>query len=181
MMQRLVDGFFSGFLVGIFFFEHTYRRERVAEDAVDFVEGEPVGHQILVLTEDRLAEFGEETDDLTRNPAVIIFHQIERHFIVRQRHQRLDIVRPQCFQQVAVIVHAFLVRLRFVSVRENPRPGDRNAQHLEAHFSEQSDVLLVAVEEVYAPSFRIINDIIGLLRDGDVLQGNVPLRFVVLY
>lgn len=64
------------------------------------------------------------------------------------RNDRLDAMLEQFVEQVVVELQTRFVRLLFIPIGENPRPGNRGAQALEAHFREQSHVLLIAMIEV---------------------------------
>ena len=117
---------------------------------VDLVEGEPVGHLVLVALEHGGGVLHEEVDELAALPAVVLLDQVVGHLVVRQRHERLDAVLLALVEHAVVEGEAGLIRLLVVAVREDAAPGDGHAEDVEAHLGEQRDVLGVVVVEVDA-------------------------------
>ena len=64
----------------------------VLSTAVDLVEGEPELDLVLIAVEDGLAVLLKEADELAARPAVVLLDQMIGHLVVRQGHERLDIV-----------------------------------------------------------------------------------------
>ena len=118
--------------------------------AVNLVEGEPELNLVLVAVKDGLAVLLKEADELAARPAVVLLDQVIRHLIVRQGHERLDIVSAQAVEDAIVEGEAGLVGLGVVAVGEDAAPGDGHAEHVEAHLGEQRDILLVAMVEIDA-------------------------------
>ena len=118
--------------------------------AVDLVEGEPELDLVPVTVEDGLTVLLKEADELAARPAVVFLDQMIGHLVVRQGHERLDIVSTQAVENAVVEGEAGLVGLGVVAVGEDAAPGDGHAEHVEAHLGEQRDVLLVVVVEVDA-------------------------------
>ena len=116
--------------------------------AVDLVEGEPELDLVLVTVEDGLAVLLKEADELAARPAVVFLDQMIGHLVVRQGHERLDIVSTQAVENAIVEGEAGLVGLGVVAVGEDTAPRDGHAEHGKAHLGEQRDVLLVVMVEV---------------------------------
>lgn len=66
--------------------------------AVDLVEGEPELDLVLIAVEDGLAILLKEADELAACPAVVLLDQVIGHLVVRERHERLDIVSAQAVE-----------------------------------------------------------------------------------
>ena len=81
---------------------------------------------------------------------------MQRHFKVGEGDNRFDMVFQQFIEHVVVELQPFFVRLRFIAVREDPRPGDRGAEALETHFREQLDVFFVMTVEVDGFMVRVV-------------------------
>ena len=122
----------------------------VLSTAVDLVEGEPELDLVLIAVEDGLAVLLKEADELAARPAVVFLDQVIRHLVVRQGHERLDIVSAQAVEDAVVKGEAGLVGLGVVAVGEDAAPRDGHAEHVEAHLGEQRDVLLVVMVEIDA-------------------------------
>ena len=118
--------------------------------AVNLVEGEPEFDLVLIAVEDGLAVLLKEADELAACPAVVLLDQVIGHLVVRERHERLDVVSTQAVEDAVVEGEAGLVGLGVVAVGENTAPGDGHAEHVEAHLGEQRNVLLVVMVEVDA-------------------------------
>ena len=116
--------------------------------AVDLVEGEPELDLVLIAVEDGLAVLLKEADELAARPAVVFLDQMIGHLVVRQGHERLDIVSAQAVEDAVVEGEAGLVGLGVVAVGEDAAPRDGHAEHVEAHLGEQRDILLVVMVEV---------------------------------
>ena len=85
MMQRLVNGFLGLQLGWIILFDDPDGRKRMTEHRIDFIKRQPVFHQILIPVEANLGIADKMIDDLARRPAFAMGHEIQRHFVVRQR------------------------------------------------------------------------------------------------
>ena len=122
----------------------------VLSTAVDLVEGEPELDLVLVAVEDGLAVLLKEADELAARPAVVLLDQVIGHLVVREGHERLDVVGAQAVENAVVEGEAGLVGLSIVAVGEDTAPGDGHAEHAEAHLGEQRNVLLVVMVEIDA-------------------------------
>ena len=120
----------------------------VLSAAVDLVEGEPELDLVLIAVEDGLAVLLKEADELAARPAVVFLDQVIGHLVVRQGHERLDIVSAQAVEDAVVEGEAGLVGLGVVTVGEDAAPRDGHAEHGKAHLGEQRDVLLVVMVKV---------------------------------
>ena len=87
---------------------------------------------------------------------------------MRQGHERLDAVLAAAVEDAVVEREAGLVGLGVVAVGEDAAPGDGHAEHVEAHLSEQRDVLLVMMVEVDAVVIGIEH--VGLDVDRDLTR-----------
>ena len=116
--------------------------------AVDLVEGEPELDLVLIAVEDGLAVLLKEADELAARPAVVLLDQVIGHLVVRQGHERLDIVSAQAVEDAVVEGEAGLVGLGVIAVGEDAAPRDGHAEHGKAHLGEQRDVLLVVMVKV---------------------------------
>ncbi|MNS90963.1 hypothetical protein D3C72_1250350 [compost metagenome] len=115
---------------------------------IDLVKGQPVLHLVLIALEHRACVAFKKADGLAAAPAAVAFHQPIRHLVVRQRDQRLNAVLRHFVEQPVIERQPRLVRGVLIALRENPRPGDGGSQALEAHFSEQRDVLRVTMIKI---------------------------------
>ena len=120
----------------------------VLSTAVDLVEGEPELDLVLIAVEDGLAVLLKEADELATRPAVVFLDQVIGHLVVREGHERLDIVGTQAVENAVVEGEAGLIGLSVVAVGEDTAPGDGHAEHIEAHLGEQRDVFLVVMVEI---------------------------------
>jgi hypothetical protein len=109
---------------------------------------------------------------------------VQRGFVVADRHQRLDAVALEFVQDPVVEGQALLVGGLLVPAREDPGPGDGEAEDREAHLGEQGDVLGVAVVKVDADLLEVL--VGGTLRGRgldavgqDVLDGQALAALVV--
>ena len=139
-------------------FRQTDAGHRRVQRHIDLVEGQPQLDLLFVARKHGTGIALKEADSLTAAPPAVLLHQPPRHFIVRQRHQRRDVVRGQLVKQPVVKRQPRLVRLLLVTVRKNAGPGNGDAQAAKAHLGEQLDVFRVAMIEV----------------DGDILDAAVP-------
>ncbi|MNI82470.1 hypothetical protein D3C73_1391890 [compost metagenome] len=79
---------------------------------------------MLITAQYHFTETHEEIDHLTVFPAAILFDQMIGHFKVGQGDHRLDIVFEQLIKQIVIELQTGFVRLQFVTLGENTRPGD---------------------------------------------------------
>ena len=153
-------------------FRIDHARAAVAEErgapvtlVVDFVEGHPVFDLVFVALEDHFREAYKEIDHFTVGPAAVLLHQVQRHFEVGEGDHRFDVVFQQLIEHVVVKLQPFFVWLRFVTVREDTRPGNRGAETLEAHLGKQLDVFLVMAVEINRFMVGIVFSRHHVLRD----------------
>jgi hypothetical protein len=90
---------------------------------------------------------------------------VQRHFEVGEGDHRFDVVFQQLIEHVVVELQPFFVWLRFVTFREDARPGDRGAETLEAHLGKQLDVFFVVAVEIDGFMVRIVFTRHYFLRD----------------
>ena len=136
--------------------------------AVDLVEGQPELDLVLVAVKDGLAVLLEEADELAARPAVVLLDQVIGHLVVREGHERLDVVSAQAVENAVVEGEAGLVGLGVVAVGEDTAPGDGHAEHVEAHLGEQRNVLLVVMVEIDAVMVGI--EAVGVDIDRDLAR-----------
>ena len=91
-----------------------------------------------------------KADQLTARPAVVGLHEVIGHLVVADRHERLYPVGAAAVEDAVIEGEPGLVGRLVVAVGKDPRPGDREAEHIEAHLGEKRDVLLIVVVEVDA-------------------------------
>ncbi len=123
---------------------------------VDLVEGHPVLHFMLIAGEDDPGEAHEKVDQLAVTPAAVLGDQVIGHFKMRQRNDRFNTVFQTFVEQIVIKLQASLVRLLFIALRENTRPGNRGAETFEAHFGKQRQVLRVAMIKIYRLMVRVV-------------------------
>ena len=136
--------------------------------AVDLVEGEPELNLVLVAVKDGLAVLLEEADELAACPAVVLLDQVIGHLVVREGHERLDVVSAQAVENAVVEGETGLVGLGVVAVGEDTAPRDGHAEHVEAHLGEQRNVLLVVMVEIDAVMVGI--EAVGVDIDRDLAR-----------
>ena len=103
---------------------------------------------MLVALKNHFREAYKEIDHFTVGPAAVLLHQVQRHFEVGEGEHRLDVVFQQLIEHVVIELQPFLVWLRFVTFREDARPGNRGAETFEAHLGKQLDIFFVVAVEV---------------------------------
>ena len=130
--------------------------ERQVQHGVDFVEGQPVLHTLAVAGEHGAGVAFVEADEFAAGPAVVLLDQVQRGFVVAEGDERLHAVLFEFVQHTVVEGEACLVRGFFVAAGEDTRPGDGEAEDLEAHLREQGDVFAVVVVEVDAFQLEIV-------------------------
>ncbi len=153
--------------------DHSGTHKRLDHGGVDLVEGEPVGDEVAVAGHHGVGVAGEEVDDLAALPSPVLEHEVHGHLVVRERDERLDVVFAQLGEHVFVERQTGLVGLRVIPVREDARPGDRQAQRAVPHLGEQRDVFLVARVEIDAVPLGVPGRTGGLHRGRDGLAGDV--------
>jgi len=154
MMQPLIN-ILLRFARRTFLFADTGGGKRVAVDAVDFVKREPVAHQIFIAVETDITESHKRVQHVAVYPAVISLAERQRHFVMGQRHQRLDVMATQFAEHLFVKLQACFIRCSVFSVRENTRPANGHTQDFKAHFGEQRDIVFIVVIEIDAATFRV--------------------------
>ena len=152
-MQGLIHDFFLALARFGFRTDRNLRKER---RHVDFVEGQPIVDFPLIAFKQCCRISFKEADQFAVFPAAVVVDQILRHFEMRDRHQWFDAIFRQFIEDVIVKGQAGFVRFQFITIRKNPRPGDRHPEHPEAHFGEQSDIFLVAVIEIDTGVRRVV-------------------------
>ena len=130
--------------------------ERQVQHGVDFVEGQPVLHALAVAGEHGAGVAFVEADEFAAGPAVVLLDQMQRGFVVAEGDEWFHAVLFEFVQHTVVEGEARLVRGFFVAAGEDARPGDGEAEDLEAHLREQGDVFAVAVVEVDALQFEVV-------------------------
>ena len=122
--------------------------QRGMQRHIDFVKGQPQFDFVFITAEHRPGVALKEANHLPAAPAAVIFHQRPWHFIMRQRHQRSDVVLRHLVEQFVVEGESGFVRLGVVAVGVNSRPGDGDPQAVKAHLSEQGDIFRVAMVKI---------------------------------
>ena len=130
--------------------------EWCVQHRVDFIEGQPVFDLALVAVKEHPHIIFIEANEVMIDPAVVFLGQIERRFIVGNRHQRFNAVFVAFVEQIVIELQALFIRLCIIAVWENPAPGNGGAEHLEAHFGKEFDILFVAVVEVNRDQLHIV-------------------------
>ena len=108
------------------------------------VDGQPVLDLVAVLLEAHAAVADEVVDALTAGPAAVLLLQRLRQVEVVEGHDGRDAVSQAGVDHVVVVGDARGVDLA-VTVGDDARPGDREAELVEARLGHEGDVLLVAV------------------------------------
>ena len=135
---------------------NTAGHERQVQHRVDFVEGQPVLHALAVAGEYGAGVAFVEADEFAAGPAVVLFDQVQRGFVVAEGDERFHAVLFELVEHTVVEGEARLVGGLLVAAGEDARPGDGEAEHLETHLCEQGDVFAVAVVEVDAFQFEVV-------------------------
>src|SRR4029453_11276849 len=124
------------------------------DKGAELVDREVVLHSVAELVGDVPAVVAERLRRVFGPPAAVLVLQRLREIPVIERDERLDPVCAQLVGQALVEVDAFRVR-RTVTLREDARPGDREAVGVGADVLHQRDVFLVAV-------IVIVGDVAGV-------------------
>src|SRR5262245_2753593 len=124
------------------------------DKGAEFVDREVVLHPVAELVGDVPAVVGERLCRVFGPPAAVPVLQRLREIAVIERGEGLDPLCAQRVGQALVEVDAFRVR-RLVTLREDARPGDREAIGVGANVLHQRDVFLVAV-------IVIVGDVAGV-------------------
>ncbi|MNI73639.1 hypothetical protein D3C73_1296620 [compost metagenome] len=72
-----------------------------------------------------------------------------------ERDERFNAVLAHFVEHLIIELQSLFIRLGIITVRENTRPVDRHAEHLEAKLAEQSDILLEPVVKINPVPLRI--------------------------
>ena len=118
MMQPLVDILFR-FARQTFLFADTCRGKWVAMDTVYLIKRQPVAHQIFVAVKTDITETHEGIHHIAVYPAVVFFAQRQRHFVVRKRDQRFNIMAAKFAEHLLVKLQTCLVWRSIFAGREN--------------------------------------------------------------
>ena len=73
-----------------------------------------------------------------------------------QGYHRLHAMLVHLIKEVIVEFQAFLIWLKLVAIRENPRPGNAGTEALEPHACQEGNILLVAMIKINCLMVRII-------------------------
>ena len=103
------------------------RRERVAHDAVNFIEVQPELHIQTVFFKAGSCKTDKAVNHMPVRPAVVMLGQIQRHLIMRQRDQRFDVILLHFREQAMVERNSFRIRRFFFACRVQSRPGNGNS------------------------------------------------------
>ena len=117
---------------------------------VDLVEGQPVFDLAAVLGEAGLGIPLEAGDGPPVRPGIPGIGQAQRGLIVAEGHQGLDAVFMQLVEHIVVKLHTRCIGFLFQARGVQAAPVDGEPEGLEAHFTEEGDVLFVVVVEVDA-------------------------------
>ena len=131
----------------------THAGHRCVQRHVDFVKGQPQFDLAFVALKHRAGIALEETNHLAIAPAAVVFHQRPRHLVVRQRHQRRDVVHGHFIKQLVIKSQACFVWLSVVAVRENTRPANRHPQTVKAHLGKQRNIFRIAMIKIDSDIF----------------------------
>ena len=149
------------------------------QGAVDLVEGHPVFDPALVALKQHRGVPLKESDELAVAPAAVLLHQGQGHLVVADGHHRHDVVFFQLVQYLVVEGQARLVGLGLVPPGEDARPGNGEAEALEAHLSQQSDVLFIMVVEIHAVVAGVVVPGVHAVVDHPLYRGAAALVHVV--
>ncbi|MOA18816.1 hypothetical protein D3C78_1391570 [compost metagenome] len=123
MMEALINVLFC-FAWQAFLFADARSGKRMPMNTVDFVKGQPVAYQLFIALEADLTEAYKRIHHVAVHPAVVFFAQRQRHLIVGERDQRLNVVTTQLAEHIFIILQTRLVRRGIFAGRENARPGN---------------------------------------------------------
>ena len=123
---------------------------------VDFIESHPVFDFILITLKNNFCKAYKEVNHFTVFPATILSYQMIRHFKVRQSDNRLNTILEAFVKKVIIKLQTSFIRLYFISFRENPRPGNRSPETLEAHLCKKSNISLVTMIKINGLMVRIV-------------------------
>ena len=115
---------------------------------IDFIESHPVFDFILVALKNDFRKAYKEVNHLTVFPTTILGYQMIGHFKVRQSDNRLNTILKAFIKKVVIKLQAGFIRLYFISFRENPSPGNRSPETLEAHLRKKSNISLVTMIKI---------------------------------
>ena len=87
----------------------------------------------------------------------------------------------QLLEHFFIELQPFFIWLFLDPVRENPRPGNRHAEGLKAHFLKQRDVFFIMMVEINAVTLRIINFVFRLQRRFNIGRRRMPLGNIVFF
>ena len=120
--QLMVNGLIDVLFAAVF--RQSNAGERRMQRHIDFVKGQPVFDFIFITGEHRAGVIFKETDGIAAAPATVFFYDAVRHFVMGKRHQRCNTVFCHLIKQSVVECQTRFVRLRFIPLREDTRPGD---------------------------------------------------------
>ena len=128
--------------------DNSGRHKRRVEDHIDFIKGDPVFHESFIAFEQCSCVSVVAVRDLTAAPSAVFRDQVHRNIEMIDGHERFDAVLLTFGKDIFVELQARFIRLRVVSVRVDPRPGDGHPVGLEAQLREQLDIALPPVVHV---------------------------------
>ena len=113
-------------LLGQFFFwgGDAAAHKWCVQNGVDFVKGQPVGDFVLVALKQYSGIAFVKGNQLSVCPSVVVFCQIQRRLIVRDRNERLDPVFVAFIKQAVIKGKPGFVWLCFIPFWKNPAPCD---------------------------------------------------------
>ena len=103
-----------------------------------------------------LTEADKEINHFRRIPALVFCNKMNRHFIMRNGHDRLNPVFQHFIKECIVIFQSFFIRQILIPVWENAGPVEGCTKAAESHFLHQCKIFLIGMIEINAvPSWII--------------------------
>ncbi|MPN15128.1 hypothetical protein SDC9_162457 [bioreactor metagenome] len=115
---------------------------------VDLVKGQPILYFAGIAGKNGLAVVEVKAHQFAAGPAIVLFDQGIRHFVMADGDQRLDAVLFAAVKHAVVKGKAGFVWGVLGTGGENAGPVDRGAKHLKPHLGKQGNVLFVVVVKI---------------------------------
>ncbi|EEA89897.1 hypothetical protein COLSTE_01881 [Collinsella stercoris DSM 13279] len=110
--------------------ECAHREQHV----INFIERKPVLYQPSISKKNGRAITYVKLYYPLISPPSIFFHKVKRHFAVRKRYHRLNIMFAKRAEQTFIVVKTSFIWLGIVTMWKDATPIDRKSISLEPHF-----------------------------------------------
>ncbi len=123
---------------------------------IDLIECHPIFDLVLIALHHALRVAHKEVDQLSVHPAAVFLRQVIGHLKVAQGDHRFNPVSMQFIKQIIIETKPGFIGLCLIALREDPTPGNRSPEALEAQFGKQFYIVFISVEKINSSVVGIV-------------------------